>query len=154
MKRVHVRRWLLTTTSGLVVTLLALTCTMKSLLFFNILPRHREQKVCMDDISTCPAAPGRHFDLSCCSRTTSRRIQLLQDDMSTLAPERQLSPCLLEAVFEIVDRSLVELVFEIVFEACVRYAHFLFYFTTRSQNSATVLWRARHQQIGRHCQPH
>ena len=50
--------------------------------------------------------------------------------MSTIAPERQLSHCLLEAVFEI------------VFEACDRYyAHFLFYFTTRSQDSATVLWR-------------
>ena len=45
--------------------------------------------------------------------------------MSTLAPERQLSPCLLEAVFEIVDRSLVELVFELVCEACDTHARAL-----------------------------
>ena len=29
-----------------------------------------------------PAAVGRHFDLSCCSRMTFRAILLLQDDMS------------------------------------------------------------------------
>ena len=31
----------------------------------------------------CPAAPGRHFDLSCCSRATFRPVLLLRDDIST-----------------------------------------------------------------------
>ena len=36
-----------------------------------------------DDISTCPAAQGRHLDLSRRSRTTFRLILVLQDDIST-----------------------------------------------------------------------
>ena len=48
---------------------------------------------CRDDISTCPAASRRHFDVSCCSKTTFRFVLLLQDDIST--PERHfdLSCC-------------------------------------------------------------
>ena len=36
-----------------------------------------------DDISTCPAASGRRFDLSSSSGTTLRPILLLWDDIST-----------------------------------------------------------------------
>ena len=32
--------------------------------------------------TTCPDAPGRHFDLSSCSRTTYRPLHLLLDDIS------------------------------------------------------------------------
>ena len=34
-----------------------------------------------ENISTCPAAPGRHFDLSCCSGTTFQLVLLLMDDI-------------------------------------------------------------------------
>ena len=88
-------------------------------------PTSRPVLLLRDDISTCPVAL-RYFDLLCYARTTFRLVLLLPDDISTLALGRQLSNCLLEVVFEIVGRSLVKIIFEILFEACDRYAHFMF----------------------------
>ena len=45
----------------------------------------RPTQLLQDDISTCPAAAGLHFDMSSCSRTIFQPFPLLRDGISTTA---------------------------------------------------------------------